>query len=280
MVAGSRFLTTMGIPIVLGRDIEDRDTSNAPRIAVVNQTFAREYLGGRNPLGRIFYFGQPKNPRTLDAIEIVGVCGDAKYDNLKHEIPPTAYIPYLQNPDWVRQMTFEIRTALAPMTVAGVVRRAVAEIDPKVPVAAMRTQEEQLRQSLSMERLFATLVGSFGLVAALLAAIGIYGVMAYAVTRRTAEIGIRMALGAGRGDVQRMMLRESLLMVAIGMIAGIPAALAVTGFLREILYGIAPTDPVSFVAAGILMLTVAAVAAWLPARRAALVDPMRALRNE
>src|SRR5204862_330321 len=135
------------------------------------------------------------------------------YDNLKHEIPPTAYLPYLQNPDWVGQMTFEIRTALAPMTLAGVVRRAVAEIDPKVPVAEMRTQEEEIRQSLAMERLFAALVGSFGLVAALLAAIGIYGVMAYAVTRRTAEIGIRLALGARRVDLQWMMLRESLLTV-------------------------------------------------------------------
>ncbi len=280
MAVGSRFLTTMRIPILLGRDIEDRDTSKAPRIAVVNETFAREYFGGQNPLGRIFYFGEPKNPLTSDGIEIVGVCKDAKYDSLKHEIPPTAYLPYLQNSDELRQMTFEIRTALAPMTLAGVVRRTVAEIDHRVPVAAMRTQEEQIRQSLSMERLFATLVGSFGLVAALLAAIGLYGVMAYAVTRRTAEIGIRLALGAGRGDVQWMMLRESLLMVAIGMVAGIPAALAVTGFLQRSLYGIAPTDPVSFVAAGALMLAVAAVAAWLPARRAALVDPMRALRNE
>jgi len=186
----------------------------------------------------------------------------------------------MQNSEWVRQVTFEIRTLLAPMTIAGAVRRAVAEIDRNVPVAEMRTQEEQIRQTLGMERLFATLVGSFGLIAALLAAIGLYGVMAYAVTQRTTEIGIRLALGAGRGDVQRMMLRDSMLMVAIGMVAGIHAALALTRLLREMLYGVAPTDPLSFIVAGVLMLAVAAAAAWFPARRAARVDPMRALRQD
>ena len=281
MGAGSRFLTTMGIPILFGRDINDRDTATAPRIAVVNETFARKYLAGRNPLGRIFYFGGPDEKRTpKDAIEIAGVCKDAKYDSLKHEIPPIAYLPYLQNPDWVREVTFEIRTRLAPMTIAGAVRRIVAEVDRNVPVAEMRIQEEQIQQTLGMERLFATLVGSFGLIAALLAAIGLYGVMAYAVTRRTAEIGIRLALGAGRGDVQWMILRGSLLMVGIGLATGIPAALALTGLLRQALYGVAPTDPVSFIAAGLLMLAVAAAAAWFPARRAALVDPMRALRQD
>jgi predicted permease len=250
-------------------------------MAVVNETFAREYLGGQNPLGRSFYFGGPNEKRTSkDAIEIVGVCKDAKYDSLKHEIPPIAYLAYMQNPDWVRQVTFEIRTGPAPMTIAGAVQRAVAEIDRNVPVAEMRTQEEQIRQTLGMERLFATLVGSFGLIAALLAAIGLYGVMAYAVTRRTAEIGIRLALGAGHGDVQWMMLRDSMLMVAIGMAAGIPAALALTRLLQQVLYGVAPTDPVSFIVAGVLMLAVAAAAAWFPARRAALVDPMRALRQD
>jgi len=166
------------------------------------------------------------------------------------------------------------------MAIAGAVQRVVAEIDRNVPVAEMRTQEEQIRITLGTERMFAGVVGSFGVIAALLAAIGLYGVMAYTVARRTNEIGIRLALGAGRGDVQWMVLRESLWMVAAGLVVGIPAALALTQLVREALYGIQPNDPVSFVAAGALMVTVAAVAAWIPARRAARVDPMRALRCE
>ena len=175
-------------------------------------------------------------------------------------------------------MTFELRTALPPMAIAGAVQRAVADIDPNVPVAEMRTQEEQIRASLGTERMFAQVVGSFGVIAALLAAIGLYGVMAYTVARRTNEIGIRLALGAGRGNVQWIVIRESLWMVVAGLIVGIPAALALTQVLREALYGIKPNDPLSFIAAGVLMLAVAAVAAWIPARRAARVDPMRALR--
>jgi ABC-type antimicrobial peptide transport system permease subunit len=144
----------------------------------------------------------------------------------------------------------------------------------------MRTQEEQIRMSLGMERAYAALVGSFGLIATLLAAIGLFGVMAYSVNRRTAEIGIRMALGAGSNDVRRMVLRDSLFMVVIGMALGIPSALALTQLLRQALYGVAPTDPLSFGAAGALMLAAAAAAAWFPARRATLVDPMRALRQD
>jgi ABC-type antimicrobial peptide transport system permease subunit len=209
----------------------------------------------------------------------VGLCKDAKYDWLKGDAPPTAYLSYLQN-ELTGGMTFELRTALPPMAIAGAVQRAVAAIDRNVPVAEMRTQEEQIRMTLGTERMFAQVVGSFGLIAALLAAIGLYGVMAYTVTRRTSEIGIRLALGADCGDVQWMVLRESLWMVVAGMVVGIPAALALMQLVRQALYGIEPNDPLSFIAAGALMLVVAAVAAWIPARRAARVDPMRALRCE
>jgi len=166
------------------------------------------------------------------------------------------------------------------MAIAGAVQRVVAAIDPNVPVVEMRTQEDQIRETLGTERMFAGVVSSFGAIAALLAAIGLYGVMAYAVARRTNEIGIRLALGAGRADVQWMVLRESLWMVAAGLALGIPAALALTKLVRGSLYGIEPNDPLSFVAAGALMVAVAATAAWIPARRAARVDPMRALRCE
>jgi len=277
---GSRFLTTMKIPIVLGRDLDDRDGPKASNAAVVNETFARKYLAGQGPVGLAFYVGNEKNPRPQDQTMIVGVCKDAKYDKLKDETPPTVYLPYRQDPNGASGMTFELRTALPPMAIAGAVQRVVAEIDRNVPVAEMRTQEEQIRTSLGTERMFAGVVSSFGVIAALLAAIGLYGVMAYSVTRRTNEIGIRLALGAGRGDVQWMVLRESLWMVAAGLIVGIPAALALTQLLREALYGIKPNDPLSFVTASALMLVVAAVAAWIPARRATRVDPMRALRCE
>jgi predicted permease len=281
VVAGaSHFLKIMGIPILLGRDLEDRDVLKAPPVAVVNQTFVRKFLAGRSPMGAVFYFGNDKNPKPEDGIEIVGVTKDAKYDNLKNEIPPTAYCPYLQHPDWVKRMIFEVRTMLPPSSIARAVRQSVADIDRNVPVAQMRTQEEQIRITLAGERMLAGVVGSFGLIAALLAAIGLYGVMAYTVARRTNEIGIRLALGAARGDVQWMVLRESLWMVAAGLMVGIPAALALTQLVREALYGIQPNDPVTFVAAGALMVVVAAVAAWIPARRAARVDPMRALRCE
>ncbi len=280
MRVGSHFLATMGIPLIAGRDLDDQDRPKAPQVAVVNQTFARNYFAGQSAMGRIFYLGDERNPRPEDRIEIVGVCKDAKYANLKDDTPPTVYLSYLQAPNNVWGMTFELRTALPPMAIAGAVQGAVAEIDRNVPVAEMRTQEEQILTTLGTERMFAQMVGSFGVIAALLAAIGLYGVMAYAVVRRTNEIGIRLALGAGRGDVQWMVLRESLWMVAAGLVVGIPAALGLTQLVREALYGIQPNDPVSFVAAGVLMVLVAAVAAWIPARRAARVDPMRALRCE
>ena len=278
--AGSHFLRAMEIPVLMGRDLDNRDVSKAPRVGVINEKFARDYFGDGNPVGRFFYFGDGKNIRPQDRVEIVGVCKNAKYDRLRNETPPTVYVSYLQDPGFDLGMTFELRTALPPMAIAGAVQKVVASIDRNVPVAEMRTQEEQIRQTLRTERMFAGVVSSFGAIAALLAGIGLYGVMVYAVTRRTNEIGIRLALGAARGDVQWMVLRESLWMVAAGLAVGIPAALALTKYVQASLYGIKPNDPASFVAAGALMVLLAGLAAWIPARRAALVDPMRALRCE
>ncbi len=280
MRVGGRFFSTIGIPILLGRGLDDRDGAKAPKTGIVNETFARSYLAGRSPIGQYIWFGGGKNPPPTDRIEIVGVCRDAKYYTLRNETSPTVYLPYLQARDFNKGMTFELRTVIPPMAISSAVQHVVAEIDRSLPVAEMRTQEEQIRRTLGAERMFAGVVGSFGMIAALLAAIGLYGVMAYAVTRRTNEIGIRLALGAGRAGVQWMVLRDSLWMVAIGLAAGIPAALALTQVVRQNLYGIKPNDPASFVAAAALMVAVAAAAAWIPARRAAGLDPMRALRCE
>ncbi len=280
MSVGRRFFTTMGLPILLGRALSERDAKDAPLVAVVNQTFARKYLSGQNPLGSKFYFGTKPHAEPKDMVEVVGVCQDAHYDSLKHAVPPTAYLPAAQTASWLGRATYELRTPLSTASLAGAVRQAVAGIDRNLPVADMRTQEQQIDMSLGMERLFAGLVGSFGATAMLLAAIGLYGIIAYTVTRRTAEIGIRLALGAPVGRVQWMVLRESVLMVVVGMSLGIPAALALTRLVRSSLFGVEPSDPLSFLAAGTLMLAVAVAAAWIPARRASRIDALRALRYE
>jgi predicted permease len=276
----SSFLETMRIPVILGRGLAPGDGPSSPQVVVVNETFVSEYLPAENPIGKIFYFGSKGPNPGAHPMEIVGVVKDAHYSGVRDKVPPTGYFPYAQQMSRLRQMTFAIRTTLPPLAIAGAVRRAVSDIDRTIPVADLRTEEDQIDSSLSTERLFAGLVSAFGGLAALLAAIGLYGVMAYTVARRTAEIGIRMALGANRGNVQWLVLRESLLMVVLGLLAGFPAALAMTRLVKTILYGVTPGDPLSYFAALILMIVVAAAAAWLPARRAARVDPMIALRYE
>jgi predicted permease len=271
----------MRIPPVSGRGLSPADGPSSPHVAVVNEKFVNKYFADENPIGKVFYSGNAKAPDPgAYPIEIVGVVKDAHYSGVRDEAPPTAYFPYAQFLSRLRQMTFVIRTALPPLAIAGAVRRAVAGVDRTIPVADLRTEEDQIASSLSTERLFAGLVSAFGGLAALLAAIGLYGVMAYTVARRTSEIGIRMALGANRGNVQWLVLRESLLMVAAGLLIGLPAAFLLTGLVKKVLYGVTPADPVSFFAALVLMVAAAAAAAWLPARRAARVDPMIALRYE
>jgi predicted permease len=280
LYCSANFLSTMRIPPLLGRDLAASDETSTGRVAVVNQLFADRYFPGINPLGQIFYLGDGKAPgKGEPPFRITGIVRNAHYTGVREELSPIAYLPYTAL-EGLHEMTFEIRTALPPLAIASAVRRAVGETDPAIPVAYMKTEEQQIAESIATERLFAGLVSAFGLVAALLAAIGLYGVMAYAVARRTVEIGIRLALGARRSGVQWMVLRQSLWMVALGLAIGIPAALALTRFVQKTLYGIEPTDPASFAAAVVLMTLVGAVAAWIPARRAARVDPIRALRNE
>ena len=280
LYCSANFLSTMHIPLLLGRDMAPADETASDRVAVVNQLFVDRYLPGINPLGQIFYFGDGKAPgKGEKPLRIIGVVKNAHYTSVREQLEPITYIPYTKL-DGLHEMTFAIRTVLPPLAIAGAVRRVVAETDPAIPVADMKTEKQQIAESIGTERLFAGLVRAFGLVAALLAAIGLYGVMAYAVARRTVEIGIRLALGAHRSGVQWMVLRQSLWMVALGLAIGIPAALALTRFVQKTLYGIQPTDPPSFAAAVIVMTAVGAVAAWIPARRAARVDPIQALRCE
>ncbi|HEV2492178.1 MAG TPA: ABC transporter permease [Terriglobia bacterium] len=273
---GPQFLETMGIPLLLGRTIGSRDTSTAPKVAVINQTLARTYFADSNPIGRRFGFGDAKNSGE---IEIVGVVGDAIYAELRKEVPPTVYLPYLQRSE-EPGMFFEVRTAGNPMAMVTSVRRAVQSLDKNLPLLDVKTQTEQIDQTLFQERLFAKLSGFFGLLALVLACVGLYGIMSYGVARRTSEMGIRMALGAERVDILGMVMRETLAMVFVGIALGVAGALAATRLVSSMLYGLKASDPLTIVMSAVVMIMVAALAGYLPARRATKVDPMVALRYE
>jgi predicted permease len=271
MRVGDSFFATMGIPLLLGRDLSAADNEASPKIVVVNETLARSFFPGESPVGKTITMGKSD-------LEIVGVCRDAKYDSLIKAAPPTIYLPYRQQR--VGAMHYEIRTAVLPLAVVAEARRAVAALDRNIPLTEVRTHTEQIERTIASQRLFASLCGFLALLALLLSSIGLYGVMAYTVARRTGEIGIRMALGAGRGEVLWMVMREALLVAAAGTALGVPAALAATRLVQSSLFGIKPNDPATIAGAAVALLAVAAFAAWIPARRAAHVDPLTALRNE
>ncbi len=278
---GPDFFKTMGIRLLAGRGVEWRDTASAPAVAVVNQAFARRFFGTASPLGQHLRFD------TKDAVqrdfEIVGVAADAKFDSARRQARATAYVPYTQTHEMTSAF-FELRATGDPAALATSVRAAVRDLDPQLPLLNLRTQTEQIDELLSQERLFARLSSFFGGLGLLLACIGLHGTMSYAVSRRTTEIGVRMALGAPRSQVLWMVLRQSLIIVALGVAAGIPLALAATrvggSMISGLLFGIKALDPMTIVAASGLLLVVAALAGYLPARRASNVDPMVALRYE
>ena len=270
----AQFFRTMRIPVLKGRTFTDSESPNAQPIAVVNKTFAERVFKTDDPIGRRFKMsGRPGAPE----FEIVGLVADAVYTNLRDEIPPTVYLSYLQEP--VNAMTFEVKTSGDPLDLVPSIRHAVSELDANVPLFDIRTQSMQVQHSLRRERLFAGLAAMLGTIALLLSAIGLYGLMAASVTRRTAEIGIRMALGAERRTVGWMVLRQSLSLVAAGLAIGIPAALMSTHTVESLLFGLSPSDPAVLVFAALILTLVSAVAAYIPARRAARVDPVVALRN-
>jgi predicted permease len=271
LTVGETFFDTMRIPLKLGRGFTATDTDGAPKVVVVNDTFVRTYLPGENPIGQTLKFGN-------DLWEIVGVCGDTKYTDLRPETPACALFSFRQRNTGAAW--FAVRTALPPLAVVGAARKAVAAIDPNVPLASITTQIALRDENIAQERMFAALCGSLAGLAVLLAGIGLFGLMGYHVARRTGEIGVRMALGATPQNIARPILREALLLAGAGLAIGVPAALALAQLIKNQLYGVAPTDPTTlFIATGVL-LAVALLAAWLPARRAARVDPMTALRAE
>ena len=280
LLVGPNYSETLGVPLLLGRGITERDTAASNKVALINQAFADYYFHGENPIGRHFTFDDDDEPNPQQ-IEIVGVVANMKYSNARNEALRTSYRPILQVQDQSAYATsLQIRTTGDPLSISGTVRQAIAQIDDKLPISNVTTLRDQLDGSLKQEQLIARLVSFFGLLALLLACVGLYGVMGHAVARRTNEIGIRIALGAERRDIIWMVLRDTLILVGLGIVFGVPAALASARLIRNQLFGLTPNDPLTLAGAALLLTAVAAVAGYLPARRASRVDPLVALRYE
>jgi predicted permease len=274
---GPDFFSAVGMPVLLGRGIEPQDMAPTRRVAVVSETFVRRVFPNQSPLGRSFRMG---NLGTAP-FEIIGVVKDAKYHQVQGDLPSVIYTPYTQTFwGWPQQMTFEVRTAASTAETIAAIRRTVASIDRMIPLTDVKTQEAQIDDSLSQQRLFASIVGVFSAIALILACIGLYGSVAYTITRRTRELGVRMALGAGRLAVLRMLLGQVAATIVGGLVLGLPATWALTRIIESQLYGIKPHDPAALFTASAAVVAISLLAAWFPARRATKIDPVRALRYE
>ena len=272
----AEFLATMQIPILLGRGFEQRDMSS-PMVAVVTEQFAKKFFAGENPVGRRVGIG---SKRPAD-VEIIGVAKTTLYNSIKEtETPPVAYVPYTQDLPGLSRVHFELRTAGDPMAVVNAVRETVHRASASVPVSEISTQAARIDQTISQERTFAYLCACFAVLALVIACVGLYGTMAYAVARRTNEIGIRMALGAERRRIVWMVLREVFALGAVGLAIGLMVAQATSRFVGSFLFGVKPNDPRSTVASVIVLLSVAFLAGYVPAWKASRIDPMAALRHE
>ena len=279
---GIHFFETLGIPIVAGRAFGVDDTATSPKVAIINRRLASARFPNQNPIGKRVSLGVYAgygDVLTAGPIEIVGVSGDTLYGDL-HEAPsPQLFVPYVQQTQ-VRRLTYQIRTQTKPEATVPAIRRILHAADPALPLVNVRTQEGQIDSDLADERLLVSLTSAFGLLALVLASVGIHGVMAYSVAQRTREIGIRMALGAIPRQILAMVLREASSLSATAIALGAGASLLVTRFVKAMLFGIAPSDPATVWGAAALLLIVALAASWIPARRAASVQPMEALRRE
>jgi predicted permease len=281
------YFKTMGIPLVQGRDFSDRDVRYEPidqtvpgpppyKVAIVNESFARRYFRERSPIGRHIGFGM--NPGTKTPIEIIGVVKDAKYTGVRDEIPRQVFFAFLEAEN--NAGVIYVRTNAQPDSTFAAIRQTVREMDANVPIYSLRTLEHQIDQSLLNDRIVATLSTAFAALATLLAVIGLYGVMAYTVARRTREIGVRMALGALPANVVWMVMREVLLLVGVGLGLGLTAAWGLSRVVTAQLYGLTATDPLTIVAAAGSLALVALLAGYIPAIRATRINPVRALRYE
>ncbi len=266
---------TLGIPLKRGRDFNDTDTHEAFFSAIVNEALVKEAFAGRDPMGQLIFCGMD----SINPMKIVGVVGDVHQWGPSTKAWPEIYMPYPQHPGWSTQMSFLIRTPADPLTLSESVRRKIRERSPEVPVK-FSTLTSSLDQSVSAPRFRTLLLGIFAGLAVCLAMAGVYGVMAYVVSQRSNEIGLRMALGAGSGDVLKMVLRQALTLTAIGLAIGLAAAFGASRILSSVLFEVKANDPLTYVAVSILLALVAMIASFIPARRAAKVDPLVALRQE
>src|SRR5579871_4823710 len=280
---GPGYFATLGVPIVAGRDFTtadtrevkhgDKDDDYAPATVMINESFVRKFFAGREPLGRHLGFGS--DPGTKTDMEVIGVVKDIKYTNLRDEIPPQAYVPFLAS-HYAGGMVVYVRTTADPHAMMNLIREKIRDLDPNIPIFDMRTTDDQIQNSLSAERMIASLSTVFGLLATILAGVGLYGLMAYNVVQRTREIGIRMALGAAQRDVVWMVMRDVLILVGVGIAVGVPTALALTSVVRSQLYGLTGHDPITLILATAGLALVALAAGYIPAVRASRLDPMRA----
>jgi predicted permease len=268
------YFATLGTPLVSGREFGNRDTDTAPKVAIVNEAFARYFFGGEPALGR-------RVTSVNVTYEIVGVVGDAKYQSLRDSVIRTMYIPWTQREsEQPTRYSYLVRVAGNPLRLEPGLDRVVRAADPALRVRTARTYAAIIDQSIATERIMATLGGLFGVLALLVAALGMFGVLAFQVARRTNEFGVRMALGASRRTMMGLVLRDVFVMVAAGVSIGAGGARVMTGLARTILFGLTPTDPSVFVVAASVLAVAAVLAGWLPARRASRVDPLVALRHE
>lgn len=268
---GAGYFQTMGIPLIGGREFTLGDHASSPKVAIVNETFGRHFFPGQNPLGQHFARGGSK----IADIEIIGLVKDSKYDGVKKSPPRLFYTPHRQEREQ-RTLVFYLCTAIEPTQIASEIRGAVATLDANLPILGMKTMEDQIDENLFRERMLSMLTVSFAALATLLAALGLYGVLAYNIARRTREIGIRMALGANAARVRGLVIREVALMILVGSAAGLGAAVAAGKLVENALYGLKPWDASVY----FFLWLIAFVAAYIPSRRATGVDPLVALRYE
>lgn len=274
---GPDFFETLGMRLLIGRSIDARDTAIGSQVAVVNEAMVRQFFPDRHPIGQRFWLGRNRSGAPM---EVVGVVRDAKYGSLRAPAPPTAYVPYTQHRTPLSSMCFEVRAEGDPMALVNSVRSAVSDVVPGVPIGDVKTQARLIDDSLGQETMYGRMFGFFGLLALLLACVGLYGTMSYALGRRTREIGIRMALGAAQARVLRSVLAEALVIAVVGVSAGGFLAWAGARYVESLLFEVTPFDLPTITAAVLIMLTVALGAGYVPARRASRLEPLKALREE
>jgi putative ABC transport system permease protein len=268
------FFDLLKIPLLRGRTFAEHDTATAQNVAIISESFARRYFGDEDPIGRHMNFGFPNRA----AREIVGVVGDVKRETLSDPSQPTMYVPYEQGPMWF--MTFAVRTAGNLTALESPLREQIQKADQDLPVMDVQPLAEYVHDSVAQPRFRTFLVGLFGLVALILAAVGIYGVTSYSVARRTQEIGLRMALGAAPGQVLKLVVRQGMKVVLLGLLPGLIFSFALTRFFKSLLFGITANDPLTYLGTIVILIGVSLLACYIPARRAMRVDPMIALRYE